>query len=884
MSHHEHPAQNGDRCHRTEPKTRQFEIDPVCLMKVDPVTAVHKFEHGGNTYYFCNPRCLERFKANPQQFLLQQQARPAVVESQQVEKPALVKDPVCNMNVDPAKAKYRTDYNGVTFYFCNPRCLERFTANPAKYLGDEEEHQDGLYSCANHPRVLRQLRGTCPQCSAALVRREAAAIVVAGQVFTCPMHPEIRSSVLAPCPKCGMSLEPLTVSQDEAPDPELTDMKRRFGLCLALSLPSLWVMVLSMLPGMPLVSAFPSQLLHAFEFSATTLVMWLAMPIFERAWQSLVNRSPNMFTLIALGAGAAYAYSAVVVMMEFLGGTVGSGHHGAGVYFETAAVIVTLVFLGQVLELKARAQAGAAIRALLKLTPQTANVVLEDGSEQEIPLALVRVGDWLRVKPGDKIPVDGEVVSGSSSVDESLMTGESMPVAKALGDGVTGGTINGAGGLVMEAKRVGDETVLSHIIRSVTEAQRSRAPLQRLADRVSAVFVPSVVLASALTFTGWMLLPSTPSLGVALVNAIAVLIIACPCALGLATPIAIMVATGRAARAGILVKNAEAMELLSSIDTLVVDKTGTLTEGKPQLTTIALDAASPVDESRMLQLAASLEVASEHPLAGAIIGGARARSPVSLAVEGFASHAGAGISGRVDGHEVLVGNDKMLAAFGVDLSTLVAKAQLLRADGATAIFVAIDKKAAGILAVSDPIKQSAPSAIASLKAEGLKVVMLTGDNETTAKAVAKKLGIEDVVSDVLPHQKGAEIDRLKSAGRVVAMAGDGVNDAIPLARANVSIAMGTGSDVAIEASQVTLLGGDLTGIVRALKLSRMTVDNIKQNLFFAFVYNVAGVLIASGILFPWLGILLSPMVASLAMSLSSVSVIVNSLRLGRSSL
>lgn len=813
MSHREHPTPDGDCCHGAEPKARQFETDPVCLMQVDPATAVHKFEHSGTTYYFCNPRCLEKFKADPQQFL------------------------------------------------------------------------NALFSCPSHPRVLRKRNGTCLQCSTRLERRQVTAKVTAGQVFTCPMHPEIRAAVAGPCPKCGMSLEPETVSADDGPDPELIDMKRRFGLCLALSLPSLMAMVLSMMPGMPLVSAVPSHMLHAFELAATTLVMWLARPIFERAWQSVLNRSPNMFTLIALGTAAAYAYSAMVVMMEFSGGTMGAGHHSAGgVYFETAAVIVTLVFLGQVLELKARAQAGAAIRALLKLAPQTAEVILEDGSAQEIPLALVRVGDWLRVKPGEKIPVDGAVVSGSSSVDESLMTGESMPVTKSFGDPVTGATINGAGSFIMEAQRVGDETVLSHIVKAVSEAQRSRAPLQRLADRVSSVFVPAVVLASLLTFAGWMILPAAPSLSLALINAIAVLIIACPCALGLATPIAIMVATGRAARAGVLVKNAEAIERLSSIDTLVVDKTGTLTEGKPKLTGVILATTSSVDEARLLQLAASLEFSSEHPLADAIIGGAQARALTPLVVEGFVSHAGSGVTGKVDGHEVAVGNDKLLAAQGVDLGSLTDKACELRADGATAIFVAIDKKPAGVLAVSDQIKQSAVAAIQTLKSEGIKVVMLTGDNETTAKAVARQLAIDDVVSDVSPHQKGAEIDRLKAGGRIVAMAGDGVNDAIPLARANVSIAMGTGSDVAIEASQVTLLGGDLTGIVRALKLSRMTVGNIKQNLFFAFAYNAIGVLIASGILFPWLGILLSPMLASLAMSLSSVSVIVNSLRLGRTTL
>lgn len=801
--------------------------------------------------------------------------------------PQKVKDPVCNMDVDPAGAKFKTEHAGITYYFCNPRCLERFVANPAKYIGAGVGEQEGLFSCPNHPRVIRKRSGTCPQCSTRLQPRVASEVAVAGQVYTCPMHPEIKTSVLGPCPKCGMSLEPLTASLDEGPDPELKDMTRRFRWCLALSLPSLLAMVLSMIPGQPLISDVPSQMIHLVELAATTALMWFSKPIFERAWQSLVNRSPNMFTLIAMGTGAAYAFSLSQVIIEFLGGTVGAGHGGhmaSAVYFETAAVIVTLVFLGQVLELRARAQAGAAIRALLKLTPDNATLILEDGSEEKIALALVRVGDWLRVKPGEKVPVDGVVVSGASSLDESLMTGESMPVAKAPGDVVTGGTINGAGSFVMETRRVGDETVLSRIIQAVSDAQRSRAPLQRLADRVSAVFVPAVVLVAALTFGGWLLLPASPEVSMALINAIAVLIIACPCALGLATPIAIMVATGRAARAGVLVKDAQAIELLSTVDTLVVDKTGTLTQGKPALTAVSVHAASGVGENELLQLAASLEVASEHPLASAIMAGAEQRALTPFKVENFASAAGAGVTGLVAGREVAVGNQTLLDSLGVDVTPLLAQAVAFRQDGATAIFVSVDKKPAGVMAVADPIKPTALAAIQALKAEGIKVVMLTGDNKVTAQAVASKLGIEDVVADVLPHQKGDEIDRLKTAGRIVAMAGDGVNDAIPLARAHVSIAMATGSDVAIKASQVTLLQGDLTGILKSLRLSRMTVKNIRQNLFFAFVYNAAGVLIASGILFPVLGILLSPMVASLAMSLSSFSVIANSLRLGRSSL
>jgi P-type Cu+ transporter len=759
-----------------------------------------------------------------------------------------VVDPVCGMTISPADSVGEIEYGGRTYYFCNESCLERFKADPQQFVGPRAD--SGPPDVAANPDAE----------------------------YTCPMHPEIRQKGPGSCPICGMALEPVNVSLEEGPNEELVDMTRRLRRSLALTCPILLLMVDEFLPGRPIHSRVDAGLLNWIELAlASPVVLWGGWPFFARGWASLVSRHLNMFTLIALGVGAAYGFSVVATLAPDafphsfrMGGAV-------GVYFEPAAVIVVLVLLGQVLELRARGRTSAAIRSLLGLAPKTARRIDGDGSERDVPLADVHVGNRLRVRPGERIPVDGVVVEGASSVDESMVTGESIPVEKAPGDKVTGGTVNGTGTIVMEATRVGADTLLAQIVRMVSDAQRSRAPIQRLADTVSGWFVPAVVVVAVLTFIAWSLAGPEPTLAYALVNAIAVLIIACPCALGLATPMSIMVGTGRGAEAGVLFRNAEALELLEQITTLVVDKTGTLTEGRPRLVTVAPQ--PPFDEATFLRLVASLESVSEHPLAGAIVAGARERQIPLSPVSQFASATGKGVRGLVDGRAVAMGNMRYLEDLRVEPGALRRRAEDLRLAGQTVMFAVIDGVAAGVVGVADPVKATTREAIEALHRERVKVVMLTGDNRTTAEAVAKAVGIDAIEADVLPDQKAAVVKRLQERGERVAMAGDGINDAPALAQADVGIAMGTGTDVAMESAAVTLVKGDLRGIVRARRLSRATMKNIRQNLFFAFVYNVMGVPVAAGVLYPVFGLLLSPMIASGAMTFSSVSVIANALRL-----
>ncbi|HKR59074.1 MAG TPA: copper-translocating P-type ATPase, partial [Pyrinomonadaceae bacterium] len=701
--------------------------------------------------------------------------------------------------------------------------------------------------------------------------------------YTCPMHPEIVRDAPGSCPICGMALEPRVVSPEEPENAELTDMRRRFWISVVLTVPVFVIGMSDLIPGEPLQRLASANVWSWIQLLlATPVVVWGGWPFFVRAWQSVVNRSLNMFTLIGLGVAVAYLFSLIATIFPEVFPHSFRGHgNNVPVYFEAAAVITTLVLLGQVLELKARSQTGAAIRALLGLAPKTAKRIRADGGEEDVPLSQVQVGDKLRVRPGEKLPVDGVVLEGSSAVDESMVTGEPLPVAKQAGDKVIGGTVNGTGMLVMEAQRVGSETLLAQIVQMVAEAQRSRAPVQKLADLVASYFVPAVILIAVVTFLAWAFWGPEPRMSYALINAIAVLIIACPCALGLATPMSIMVATGKGAQSGVLFKNAEAIELLRKVDTLLVDKTGTLTEGKPKLVTIE---AAGWSEEELLGLAGSLERGSEHPLAAAIVASAEQRGVVLRDSSAFQSFTGKGIKGEVDGHLVLLGNGRLLEEEGIDIIALSSSAEALRGDGQTVMFVAVDGVAAGLLGVADPIKETTPEAVRQLHNEGVKIVMVTGDNSTTANAVAEKLGIDEVIADVLPEQKIEAVKRLQNEGHVVAMAGDGINDAPALAQANVGIAMGTGTDVAMKSAGVTLVKGDLRGIVRARMLSRLTMNNVKQNLFFAFLYNSIGVPIAAGVLYPVFGILLSPMLAAAAMSFSSVSVIANALRLRRARL
>ena len=758
--------------------------------------------------------------------------------------PAKVLDPVCGMTVDPATSKHRFEYQGETFHFCSGGCRTKFAADPKKYL-----EKDSLPKAA----------------------------VPEGAIYTCPMHPQIRQVGPGSCPICGMALEPEVAGLDDGPNPELADMTRRFWIGLALALPPFVLEMSSHVIGGH--GWIDPNLSNWIQFAfATPVVMWAGWPFFVRGWQSLVTRNLNMFTLIAIGTGVAYVYSVTGTIAPGIFPETFRGHGGAvAVYFESAAVITVLVLLGQVLELRARDATSGAIKALLQLAPKTARRVADDGTDHEVEIDSLAVGDRLRVRPGEKVPVDGVILEGRSSLDELLVTGESMPVTKESGDKVIAGTLNQSGGFVMRADKVGRDTLLSQIVQMVADAQRSRAPIQRLADQVAGWFVPAVIAAALLAFAAWAWLGPEPRMAFGLVAAVSVLIIACPCALGLATPMSIMVGVGRGAHAGVLIKNAEALERMEKIDTLVVDKTGTLTEGKPKL--VGVVTTDDFEVADIVRLAASVERASEHPLADAIVQAAKERNLELGKVEEFSSPTGKGATGKVNGKTIVLGNANYLASLGIDTSSLHEQSELMRRDGATVINAAVDGELAGLLAIADPVKPSTPEALKALAAEGIKVIMLTGDNRTTANAVARILGIADVEAEVLPDQKSAVVTRLQKSGRIVAMAGDGVNDAPALAAAEVGIAMGTGTDVAMESAGITLLSGDLGGIVRARKLSQATMRNIRQNLFFAFIYNAAGIPIAAGILYPAFGVLLSPIIAAAAMALSSVSVVGNALRL-----
>ena len=794
------------------------------------------------------------------------------------------KDPVCNMVVS-SDTEYYYHYADKHYYFCSEHCLHKFKEHPERYLDKETSppHETGnessIYTCPMHPEIQQQGPGSCPKCGMAL---EPMGVPVAATKteYTCPMHPEVVQDHPGSCPKCGMALEPV-VAKVEEKNEELIDMSRRFWVSTVLALPVfILAMVADLLPAW-LPGGLSMQTVQWIEFAlATPVVLWGGWPFFVRGWQSVQTWNLNMFTLIALGVSVAWVYSVVALLfpqifppiMQMEGGLV-------DVYFEAAAVITALVLLGQVLELRARSRTNAAIQMLLGLAPNTARIVRNDGTEEDIPLEQVQPGDTLRVRPGEKVPVDGTVIDGESNVDESMVTGEPIPVAKFAGEKLIGATVNGTGSLLMRAEKVGADTLLAQIVNMVAEAQRSRAPIQKLADVVAGYFVPTVVGIAVIAFIVWWVWGPEPRLAHAVVNAVAVLIIACPCALGLATPISIMVGTGRGAMAGVLIKNAEALEIMEKVNTLVVDKTGTLTEGKPKL--VAVQAEEGFTEDEVLRIAASLERASEHPLAEAIVYGAKEKGVELAKTNNFQSITGKGVTGEVDRHAVAVGNIKLLESLGIKAGDLAQQANKQRTEGKTVMLIAINGKAAGLIGVADPIKDSTPEAIRDLHAEGIKIVMLTGDSHATAEAVASKLEIDLVQAEVLPERKAEVVKQLQEEGRIVAMAGDGINDAPALAQAQVGIAMGTGTDVAMESAGVTLVKGDLRGIVRARRLSRATMRNIRQNLFFAFIYNSAGVPIAAGVLYPFFGVLLSPIIAAAAMSFSSVSVISNSLRLRR---
>jgi P-type Cu+ transporter len=765
----------------------------------------------------------------------------------QGEQMAAATDPACGMTVDPANSQHHHQYKGHDYVFCSGGCRSKFVANPEQYLNKAAE------AAAAQP---------APD----------------GVIYTCPMHQQIRQVGPGVCPICGMALEPLSVGEKTGPSAELIDMTRRFWIGVVLAVPVVILEMGAHVPVLELHRYISPQLSAWAQFLlATPVVLWAGWPFFVRGWASVRNRSLNMFSLIALGVGAAYGYSLVALFAPGLFPQTLRQDGAVAVYFEAAAVITVLVLLGQVLELRAREQTGSAIRALLNLAPKTARRIHDDGNDEEIPLEEVRIGDRLRVRPGDSVPVDGAVEEGRSAIDESMVTGESMPVDKEPGAKVIGGTINGTGSIVMRAEKVGADTMLARIVQMVAQAQRSRAPIQRLADIVSAWFVPAVILVAVVAFVAWMIWGPPPAFAYALVAAVSVVIIACPCALGLATPMSIMVGVGKGATSGVLIKNAEALERFEKVDTLVVDKTGTLTEGKPRV--VAVAPSEGFDEATVLALGASLERSSEHPLAAAVVASAKERGFELREVSDFSSVTGKGVIGAIDGRKVAVGNAALLGDLGIAATTLAARADELRREGSTAIFVAVDGRAAGVIAVADPIKATTPAALAGLRADGVHIVMLTGDNRTTAQAVAAKLGVSDIEAEVLPEQKNAVVRRLRSEGHVVAMAGDGVNDAPALAEADVGVAMGNGTDVAMQSAGVTLVKGDLAGIARARALSRATMRNIRQNLMLAFVYNVLGIPIAAGVLYPAFGLLLSPVVAAAAMSLSSVSVITNSLRL-----
>jgi len=778
-------------------------------------------------------------------------ATPAVTRQRRPDPPGMATDPVCGMSVDPATTHHRAEYAGRAYFFCGARCRERFAAEPEGFVG------------AGKP---------------------AATAVAAGTQWTCPMHPQVIRDEPGSCPICGMALEPMMPTAEDAESPELRDMTRRFWVGVVLSAPLLAMAMADDLakPALDALIA-PGIAVWLQLVLATPAVLWAGAPFFRRGWQSVVNRSLNMFTLIALGTGVAYLYSlAAALVPSVFPASFRDPMGGVPLYFEAAAVITTLVLLGQVLELRARSQTNSAIRALLDLAPKNARLVRDDGTEDDIALEAVVPGQLLRVRPGEKVPVDGIVIEGRSAVDESMITGEPLPVEKTPGGKVTGATVNADGSFVMRAERVGSDTLLAQIVHMVADAQRSRAPIQKLADTVSGWFVPAVIIVAAAAFIAWSLFGPPPAMGFALLNAVAVLIIACPCALGLATPMSIMVGTGRGARLGVLVRNAEALELLEKVDTLVVDKTGTLTEGKPRL--VGVQPIGGFDDSELLRLVASLERVSEHPLASAIVQGADNRGLKLSPASDFSAEPGKGVVGTVDGRRIVVGNQAVFSSLGIDADGLPEQADFFRQEGQGAMLIAVDGRAAGLIAVADPIKESATPALRALRDDGIRVVMLTGDSRVTAAAVARKLGIDDVVAEVLPDQKAAAVKKFQDQGRFVAMAGDGINDAPALAQAHIGIAMGTGTDIAMESAEVTLVKGDLQGIVRARQLSRATMRNIRQNLFFAFVFNALAVPIAAGVLYPAFGLLLNPMIASAAMSLSSVTVVSNALRLRRAPL
>jgi P-type Cu+ transporter len=899
--------------------------DPVCGMAVDPLQPRGKAEHEGRTYFFCSPGCMHKFVSSPARYLSGEgpfESTPAAALARKLDK-----DPVCGMNVDPSKAAASVEYESRLYHFCSRGCAEKFKTYPEKYLSPNYKPagMDGMvqlgarpvkiapgpgkppaitladvvsssdlltgapsvqsrlvkgresgpcYICPMDPEVRQAQPGACPKCGMAL---EPEVPVAASRTqWTCPMHPEIVRDGPGACPICGMALEPKTVTAEQEENPELRDMTRRFWASVLLGVP---LVAYTMLRMVPLAHVLTPRAGTWLEFAlATPIVLWCGWPFFERGWASVKFRSPNMFTLIAMGVGVAYVYSAVATLAPGIFPETLRGMHGQPeVYFEAAAAIIALVLLGQVLELRARSRTSSAIRALLDLSPKLARIMRDDGSEYDVPLDQVKMGDMLRVRPGEKIPTDGVVLDGLSSVNESMVTGESIPIEKRTGDKVIGATVNGTGWLLMRAERVGSETMLAQIVQMVSQAQRSRAPIQKLADKVAAWFVPAVLAVAVITFIVWLVVGPEPRLAHAFINAVAVLIIACPCALGLATPMAIMVGTGRGASAGVLIKNAEALETLQKADTLVLDKTGTLTQGKPELMTVV--AIGGETEERVVRLVASLERGSEHPLAAAVVEAALANGLSLIPADQFRSLTGRGVVGGVGGHEVAAGNEALFEEMGIDIEELKPKAEQVRADGQTVVFVAVDSRVAGLLGIADPVKPEAAQAISDLGREGLRVVMLTGDSETTAKAVARQLGIGDFEAGVLPDHKAETVKKLQQQGKVVAMAGDGVNDAPALAQAQVGIAMGTGTDVAMESAGITLLKGDLDALVRARRLSSAVMNNIKQNLFLAFVYNSLGVPVAAGILYPKFGLLLSPIIAAAAMSFSSVSVISNALRL-----
>ncbi len=890
----------------TPPVPKKLDRDPVCGMSVDPASAASTVEHEHKLYHFCSRGCADKFRRDPEKYLSPSYKAEGMGGGVKITlAPVQIggtrkqeKDPVCGMTVDPSKAAANFQHKGRTYYFCCQGCSEKFKAEPERYLSlsvqaptpvtikplaagevssagakPSPAKSSAAYVCPMDPEIRQDHPGACPKCGMAL---EPDVPAVAKTEWTCPMHPEIVRDGPGSCPICGMALEPKTVTAADEENPELREMTRRFWTSVALGIP---LVALAMLRMSPLLHWMTPRTGTWIEFAlATPIVLWCGWPFFTRGWASIKFRSPNMFTLIAMGVGVAYTYSAIATIfpqifppsMRALSGM-------PEVYFEAAGAIIALVLLGQVLELRARSRTSSAMRALLDLSPKLARIMHDDGSEYDVPLDQVKVGDKLRVRPGEKVPVDGVVLDGLSSVDESMVTGESIPIEKRSGDKVIGATVNGTGWLLMRAERVGSETMLAQIVKMVSEAQRSRAPIQRLADKVAAWFVPSVLAIAVFTFAVWFLKGPEPRLANAIVNAVAVLIIACPCALGLATPVAIMVGTGRGARAGVLIKNAEALETLQKVDTLALDKTGTLTRGKPELMSVI--AMGDETEDQLVRLVASLERASEHPLAAAIVDAAQTNGLSLMPAEEFRSLTGRGVVGRIGGHEVAAGNEALLAELGVEDGELKSKAEGLRQQGQTVIFAVVDGRPAGMLGIADPIKPEAVQAIRDLRDEGLRVVMLTGDSQSTAAAVARQVGITDFEAGVLPDHKAEVIKKLQQQGRVVAMAGDGVNDAPALAQAQVGIAMGTGTDVAMESAGITLIKGDLAALVRARRLSRAVMRNIRENLFFAFIYNSVGVPIAAGILYPEFGILLSPILAAAAMSFSSVSVITNALRL-----